>query len=384
MEAKETEVTRVQAASNACLASRASQPPRSLSRVVKDRLKEFRPIFRLLNSSRALKESLRGIARGRRGSWDHLRSTISLALGSDRIMGRPMNVTIEPTNTCNLKCPVCETGAGILGRSPKHLNFDDFKTIIDKIAGHTNTLMYYFMGEPFINKGSYEMIRYAKKAGIPFVTTATNGDFVNAESLVDCGIDEVSFQIGGMTQSTHETYRVNSNLERVLKNLRETVRIRNEKKSPLKINSGFILMKHNEHEVETFRKTMKEIGVDEAVVIDPCVRTVDEGKVFLPEDKSHWFYDPDAFERGQLRPRFLPPNECPWIYYSMAIHVSGNVVPCCRDPLGKHVMGNLLTQSMDEIWNGEKYRAFRESLHKDQGQLEICRLCSSYPSSPIK
>jgi len=293
-------------------------------------------------------------------------------------------VTLEPTNICNLKCPICETGAGKLNRGPQHMTFDNFKTIIDKIAHHTNTLMFYFMGEPFINKDAYKMIRYAKSLGIRFITTCTNGDMVDPEKLVDCGIDEVSFQIGGMTQETHQVYRINSNIERVLKNLKETVRIRNEKKSKLRIVSGFILMKHNEHERETFEKKLIEFGADEAVVIDPCVRTMEEGHKYLPKNKIYWQYDIDSFNKGELKPNSLPPNECPWIYYSVSIHVNGSIVPCCRDPIGVQVMGNLLTQSMDEIWNGEKYIAFRKQLHKDQGKIEICRLCSSYAPSPIK
>ena len=378
-------VTRAQASSNACLATQDNnQAEIPFSRILKDRLKEWRIVYRMVNGIRALREGLHGVVLRKRGAVDHVRSTISFMAGSEKIRGRPMNITIEPTNTCNLHCPVCETGAGVLGRAPKHMTLQEFKTIIDKIASHTNTLMFYFMGEPFINKSAYDMIRYAKAKGIPYVMTCTNGDFVDPQQLVDSGIDEVSFQIGGLTQKTHETYRVNSNLDRVLKNLRETVRVKKEKQSKLKVYSGFILMKHNEHEVDLFKQTMTDIGVDDAIVIDPCVRTIEEGKTYLPSDKSHWFYNPEAFDAGVLKPRFLPPNECPWISYSMSIHVTGNVVPCCRDPLGKHVMGNILTQSFEDIWNGEAYRAFRNKLHADQSQLDICKLCSAYPPSQIK
>jgi radical SAM protein with 4Fe4S-binding SPASM domain len=364
--------------SNSCL------PAPGLHIRLKDYLKRQRPALRLVYGLRALRESFSGIRGGKRGSSDHLQATASFMTGSSKILGRPMNITLEPTNTCNLKCPVCETGAGILGRSPAHMTLENYKTIIDKVAPHTNTLMFYFMGEPFLNKSAYDMIAYAKAQGIPFITTCTNGDFVDPQKLVACGIDEVNFQIGGMTQETHQTYRINSKLDRVLANLKETVRLRNQAGSKMKILSGFILMKHNEHEVEGFRKSMAEWGADQVNVIDPCVRTHEQGLEYLPTDQNHWQYDPDAFQKGIVKPRSLPPNECPWIYYSLSIHVSGNVVPCCRDPLGENVMGNLITQSLDEVWNGEKFQSFRKQLHKDQGSINICRLCSSYGPSPIK
>jgi radical SAM protein with 4Fe4S-binding SPASM domain len=324
-----------------------------------------------------------GWVRGRRGSQDHLKSTISLALGSTRVAGRPMNVTIEPTNACNLDCPICETGAGILNRETGHMTLSRFQSIIDRVGSHTNTLMFYFMGEPFLNPSAYEMIRYAKNAGIPFIETCTNGDFVDAERIVASGLDKVSFQIGGITQQTHEVYRVKGDLDRVLKNLRETIRVRNERHSSLRIEVGFILMKHNEHEVEEFRRSMLALGADEAAVIDPCVRTIEQGHQFLPTDRKHWIYDEQAFENGKLRPKVLPDNVCPWIYYSVAIHVNGNVVPCCRDPRGEEVMGNIFEHSLDDIWNGPKFRSLRERIQRDQGSVGICRLCSSYPVSKV-
>jgi MoaA/NifB/PqqE/SkfB family radical SAM enzyme len=217
-------------------------------------------IYRWVQVGFAATSGARGLLTRRRGSRDHLLSTASLALKSDRILGRPMNLTIEPTNVCNLECPVCETGAGVLGRVAGHMSLDQFRTIVDKMGGHVNTLMFYYMGEPFLNKHSYDMIRYAKDRGIPFIQTCTNGDLVKPERLVECGLDEVSFQIGGMTQETHQIYRINSQLDRVMANLKETLRLRNERRAPLRVMSGLILMKHNEHEVDLFRSTMAGSG----------------------------------------------------------------------------------------------------------------------------
>ena len=324
-----------------------------------------------------------GMFKGRRGSRDHLNSTRSLALKSTFVDGRPMNVTIEPTNLCNLDCPVCETGAGILGRARGHMSLKDFRKIIDEIGSHTNTLMFYFMGEPFLNKYAYEMIRYAKKAGISFVETCTNGDFVDPVRVVSSGLDKISFQIGGMTQETHQIYRINGKLDRVFANLKEAIRQKRIQNSSLQIDVGMIVMKHNEHEVELFQRTMKQWGVDRALIVDPCVRNMDQGKAFMPVNKTYWIYDQDAYEQGILKPKDLPGNSCPWIYYSLAIHVNGDVVPCCRDPKGQEVMGNILSERMSDIWNGPKYQEFRARIMSDQGAVGICKLCSSYPVSRI-
>ena len=59
-------------------------------------------------------------------------------------------------------------------------------------------------------------------------------------------------------------------------------------------------MRHNENEVDEFIKWSKEIGVDTANIIDPCVRNMVEGYAYLPKDKKYWFYDEEAFEKGIL------------------------------------------------------------------------------------
>ena len=324
-----------------------------------------------------------GLVRRRRGSIDHIKSTVSMAKKSATIMGRPINITIEPTNICNLKCPVCETGAGVLGRERRTMTMDQFKKIIQKIGRHTNTIMFYFMGEPFLNKHAYKMIRYAKDSGIPFVDSCTNGEFIQPGRLIDSGLDRVSFQICGMTQDTHQIYRVNGDLARTINNLKETLRLKRERSSSIRIETGFIVMKHNEHEIDKYKRYMSELGVDRASVIAPCVRTIDQGKELLPANREFWVYDEVAFLQGSLRPRVLSNNFCPWIYFSMAILVNGDVVPCCRDPHGKEIMGNIFDQSFYEIWNGKRYRNFRTSIHNNQKSVGICRLCSSYPPSAI-
>jgi radical SAM protein with 4Fe4S-binding SPASM domain len=305
-------------------------------------------------------------------------STPSAILKSGRAFGRPVHLTIEPTNTCDLRCPVCETGSGIMRRPKGHMSLDDFKSVIDKLAGHVNILFFYFMGEPFLNKDAYAMIKYASQRGI-FVSTCTNGHFVDPKAVIESGIGEISFQIGGMTQETHGIYRVRGNLRKTLDNLVAT--IEEKKKHPesqTKISLGFIVMKHNEHEIEDFLKFAKEAGVDEAEVIAPCVRTLEQGRELIPQDDKYWLYDREAFEKGILRPKLVPDNRCDWLYYSTTIQWNGDVVPCCRDTQGDVVMGNIFKQDFGEIWNGKKYKSFRKKVGRDQKNLELCRLCSGY------
>jgi len=257
------------------------------------------------------------------------------------------------------------------------MSLDNFKKILDKAGEQVNTLLFYYMGEPFLNKDAYNMIGYAADKGI-YVSACTNGETLDVDRLADSGLSEISFQIGGMTQETHEIYRVGGNLSKTMDNLTRVIELKAKGLIDTKIQVGFIVMKHNEHEVERAKKELKKIGADEVVIISPCVRTIEQGKKFMPTEDKYWIYDREAFDREILAPKKVPHNRCWWIYYSTVVLWDGRVVPCCRDACGEHVMGTLLEQSMKEIWNGDWYRSFRYAISMQQRKLPLCRLCSGY------
>lgn len=291
---------------------------------------------------------------------------------------RPVHVSIEPTNACNAKCPVCETGKGDMERRKGVLDFAAYKSLIDDIWPTTSTLLYYFMGEPFLNRHSYDMIRYARERGI-YVETCTNGDLVDAKGVIYSDINKISFQLGGMDEATHQRYRVDSSLEKAHQNLHALIEERRRSpQSNVQIDVGFIVMRHNEHQVADFLRWARGIGVDTANVIDPCARNMLEAHAYLTKDRKYWFYDEEAFERGVLKPKHVPDNECEWIWNSIQINWNGDAVPCCRDTNGHHVFGNVFEQGLGRVFNGAKARDFRRRLLAEQGNIDICSLCSGY------
>lgn len=290
----------------------------------------------------------------------------------------PVHVSIEPTNACNARCPVCETGKGDMARRTGFLDETLYRAFIDEAAPTTAVLLYYFMGEPFMHRSSYDMIRYARDKGI-YVETCTNGDFVDPEGVIYSDINRISFQLGGMDQATHERYRVRTRLDKAIANLERLVALRRKHPdSAVEIEVGFIVMRHNEHQVKDFLDWAQRIGVDRASVIDPCVRNMMEAHAYLPKDRRYWFYDEEAFARGILRPKKLPDNECVWIWNSIQLNWDGTAVPCCRDPNGRFPLGNVFEQGLKQVFNGEAATAFRARLLKDQGGISICKLCSGY------
>ena len=141
--------------------------------------------------------------------------------------------------------------------------------------------------------------------------------------------------------------------------------------------------------VVTDQRMPEMTGVDQANVIDPCVRNVVEGHAMLPSDRKYWFYDEEAFERGTLKPKHVLHNECTWVWNSIMVNWDGSVVPCCRDPHGHHVLGNAFETPLREIWNAKPATDFRRQIASNQQGVDICELCSGFgvpqlmPEAPV-
>ena len=91
------------------------------------------------------------------------------------------------------------------------MGLGNFERIINQFPD-LNRLQLYFMGEPFLNKEIYKMIQLAIQKKI-LVSICTNGQTLDSEKLLQSGLSEINFQIGGTTQSSHATYRINGDLE---------------------------------------------------------------------------------------------------------------------------------------------------------------------------
>ena len=74
-----------------------------------------------------------------------------------------------------------------------------------------------------------------------------------------------------------------------------------------------------------------------------------------------------------------------WRFCSMASHhlkisPDGTVFPCCRAPK-QLMMGNVNEESIEEIWNGENYRAFRRQMFSGN-YPEPCANCDVLVANP--
>jgi radical SAM protein with 4Fe4S-binding SPASM domain len=69
-------------------------------------------------------------------------------------------------------------------------------------------------------------------------------------------------------------------------------------------------------------------------------------------------------------------SNCSLPYLQMVIRPTGEVSLCCQDALGLVTMGNVSEQSIEDIWNNDKYLNLRKILeNKGRNSYKICKTC---------
>ncbi len=295
-----------------------------------------------------------------------------------KAIGPPSILMIEPTNICNLACPICPTGAGTLGTPKGLMAFDEFKRIIDECGSYLLSITLWNWGEPFLNKDLLRMIEYAKAKRI-FIRISTNGNWpTNPEKitrLVRSGLDELIFSVDGATAESYAKYRINGNFNTVINNMKAVVEEKRRlgRRTPY-VELQFIVMSHNEHEIAKIKDMAKEIGVDHLKLKTVNLEMDYKGqkevtKGFAPKDKEFSRYTEELARKGVIK------NECMRLYLSSVINWDGSVVPCCYDSHRDFEFGNVHAGGFMKVWNNEKYVNMRKAMVHHKQNIPMCKDC---------
>jgi radical SAM protein with 4Fe4S-binding SPASM domain len=274
-----------------------------------------------------------------------------LATGRDRAPRLPDIVQIESTNLCNAKCVFCPRDE--MHRRQGVMDMDLFKKVVDECAalGITHVRVHNY-GEPFLDKQLVEKVRYAKNKGIAEVGMISNGSLITEElarGMIDAGLDAINISVDASGKETFERTRVHLKYDDVIGNVRTLARLRREsgRKRP-KLILSFVRQNNS---------------ADEQAFIHEWSQVAD--KIHIT-DLHNW--------AGTLNTESDVRYPCYRMWLTFTVLWDGRVSLCCADFDGRHILGDLRTSTIAQVWNSPAYRAVRRQ-HLQNGGPEICRSC---------
>ncbi|WP_073571436.1 radical SAM/SPASM domain-containing protein [Algoriphagus zhangzhouensis] len=302
---------------------------------------------------------------------------LSRVVNKPILWGKPTTLSIEPTTSCNLRCPECPSGLRAFSRPTGMLDEVLFEKVIQQSKKHLTWLHLYFQGEPFLHPNFSKLVSLASKNGI-FTSTSTNAHYLTenrVEEILESRLKQLIISMDGISQDVYEKYRIGGNLKKVQEGISLLVRKRKEaKKSYPRIVLQFLVTGQNEHQIPSLKSWADEIGVDELQLKTTQIYGFENGSELIPSDLKYARYIPDGNGKWKLKKEIE--NKCWRMWQGAVVTWDGKVVPCCFDKDAKHVMGSFEKESLDSIWKSNKYQQFRSQLLKGRDQIDICKNCT--------
>jgi len=332
---------------------------------------------------------------------------------SDGLAPSPMNITLDLTYRCNLKCKFCSTNTKnrVAGKNNvKELSFGQIKSVVEQAIPFKPSFLL-TGGEIGLRKDLYGVVYLIKSNGLK-CGIFTNGTCFNSKKTSEIlstrldyimvsldGDREVHDNIRGVKGSFDKTYSflkfvsqhrhnntrliVNMVINKENKDLMiKVLNICNE----LRIDSltyhflNFLNStdyKNHKHQGETIfqgKNFKTDIYVTKFKPFD-ISKEIKEVKLKSKYSQTKIFFKPDP-NNDQIKKWFLNKHidlgRCYYPWGSMRISPSGDIYPC---PTFFLPMGNIKNDlGILKIWNNKNFRDFRNTLRRE-GTFLGCNRC---------
>ena len=321
-------------------------------------------------------------------------------------LSKPINVSWELNNICNLMCPQCARNTvkdGVLQWTEKTLNnrdtsLEDFKIAYNNIDQVDFVNFYGTVSENVLSKDFFEINEFIINSGTS-ITTSTNGSIRPTKWWRELGklynsslrskYQKVVFCLDGLREEL-SLYRINASYDKIIENARAF------------INAGgraewrMIVFKHNQHQIKEAEELAKKYGFEHFSLqysirkdIEESFTYKDKSYELLPQDIwkewEHTKKERDSYtEVGNIVCKFQATN-------SISVDFTSRVWPCCWLHNMKSATGdqkfyddyfydksnNLLEKSLEEIMNDTFYDVLEMSWHEKSSCLKQCSsICS--------
>lgn len=277
----------------------------------------------------------------------------------------PSAIEIQTISSCNAGCIICPH-RDVAGKLPGGImSMDLFKKIIDQIKNPWGIrIIPYFNNEPLLDPLIFERLSYInqKCPGVE-IEVSTNVSQLNEEmqnKLKAFTIKELRLSVFGFTEESYRKVMPGLNWKKTKKNL-DTLSQNKE----LRANIG---------QVSLVMVDYPEITQEDILLArDFCRET------FIKFEFWGFFDRSGNVERfsNDINKEFVYGCEQRRPLERMHINFRGDVILCCMDWKWKHKLGNVTESSMEDIWNSEMYKKYRQAIYNNGSDVytDLCKKC---------
>ena len=267
---------------------------------------------------------------------------------------------IEITNVCNLSCDFCPKH----NRAERRMTAQEFDLITDKLRGRAVFLYFHLMGEPMLHPLLPDFIRMAREKGFKTVLTSNGTLPVKAMRLLSSLPHKVQLSL-----HSHESNGKGILAEYIDKVMQFAIHAAEQ-------GTCIVLRLWNQGGRESENEQV--IQLLEKYVQKPWHERPDGYRLcdnlYLEFDRKFKWPEVELPTRGSRRGAEV---FCKALHKQIGVLADGSLVPCCMDHNGDITLGNIFTQSLDEILDSPRAKAMTEGFRHHRATELLCRNCES-------
>lgn len=304
---------------------------------------------------------------------NYIRSRLGFSSFS-QCLNYPKFIELETIRACNARCTFCaitnweSAEVGILSDDL----FAKFVKEMESNNQSVDTVCLCRDGEPLLDKKLPARIRQLKDVGVKKINISTNAQLLTedlGEKLVEAGLDEIMFSIDGHSKEVFESIRKNLSFEVVVRNTRNFIKLRNQLRSNMRLRIRMVVTEMNAHEASAWKEYWM-----------PQVRQND-----IVQAKPVHSWGNQLFQENKAKKKLYSNKPCIAPFNMLVIHYNGNVVLCGHDFLERIVVGNFNEETINQIWQGERFQEVRaKHLLNERDCYDMCQGCDIWDRGEIK
>lgn len=291
----------------------------------------------------------------------------------------PLNVTLELSMRCNLRCVHCYNFDRELAYLPgrarsEELSDSEIHRILDEVRAEGCLYFGFTGGEALLHPSLAEFVRHAAESGMA-VRVKSNGTLLRADTvraLVEAGAASIDLSLYGATAATHDAFvKVAGAWQRTVEGAQRA------RDAGLAVRLNAIVVQSNAAEVQGMLELAAELGVSCNLDLQITARyDGSRSSLDLAVDRATL----EALHRGPLH-HLVPGGagarksiQCACARSVCGVTCFGDVVPCIGAPMWS---GSLREQSFHEVWTRSPQLSWIRGLTEDD--FAACKDCAHLP-----
>lgn len=323
-----------------------------------------------------------------------------------RVLGGPWHIELQPCNTCNLECFFCVSRGG---RYNENLSWPLLKEfLIQNRRRDLRMLRLTGGGEPLAYPQIHELIDLCGEQGLLLEMVNTNGTLLAplVDRMIESGINWITVSLNESDPQRYaRTMRVSEKMyHRAIEGIQAVVEARQRHPAARRprLWVQLFLWKGSAPYITQMYELARSLGVDTIIMrtliaslndqhlterdrpmVESQLREIIAEDCRSGEYKLHFDLNQELdlhkFTWAEMS-RHNPPHsenypDIPWSFwrrefcyvgwYNTAINARGEVFPCFQyHEMPKRMVGNIHEATLDEIWRGAGYEAWRAQIRE--------------------